>query len=1747
MKKYVFVIILIGVVLGTFLVIGSYNVVNERTKSFDGAGYILQSAPFDVENATTSEGKNIERYYFGENSTYVNKYDDKIKFEDIDGNDVLAGKNNFIHYNNDSISSLSKGVILNLEDIDNDPIIYYNIGANKVLKYQGGQYVISHINTNLEFVNFIYKISENKYLIASDDMKIHFSNGEIKEIDGYIELEYLDNEIVSLYNQEVKYQTISSSVNIEMPNEITINLERKLIRKKDETKLSLENMVIDSDDNIEIKDFDDEDLLDENQEEGKDGEGNGNGDGSDNGEGGNGIIGAEDAAPEITENNATGNSVLDEQSNDEYQEEVVSVEPIFTLEEFETNSLGFNCKITIEDTNNVLTSDHEVSVIENSSGKVVYVNQIDMSRFEEEISVLSLNPDTEYTLAVDSSYKLGEFQYNKRFINKVFVTDSIGIGFEKDCFTDTSLKFKINIDELSKFKSADIILYNTKGEVVQSYKIDNEDDVEDTTFEFTGLIPNTEYKLSIENVLYGNQVIERCTDEPIPYKTLKRIPEIGTPYFEINKRNGTFELSISGIEDEDNGISKYRYEIYEAGNTEGEEAAPVAVYESTSGKSTSILVDNVKLYRETGYVFKVIVEFYDNEKYVEYESPLCEEVMKLDGVPFPILRFEESEVTFEAIRGKIIIEDEFNTINLNSDPFTITYTDSVGTVKQFNSAGNLVIPVNVNYLRANETYRFAVYATVDLSDGNAPIKNCYIGSVIVKTADPKPFVAVFHENEVGESKDPFQLEFQLTAREGEDNTLEAQTLTSIVFNLYAGQSIMSSPVKTIKLVDRNNEPYISELKDKLYNDKLIIDPKFFGAQPGDFKEKYYTLKVTQAYDYTEYPNNIPIYEDTFTFESVKKIEYPTDPEDAMLVIPIKNKMARQYKDITAGYREDLDPETVVGYSIDAGISDEQIVNAVYYMYDAETKEVIKEIRVPVGEDGETKGAVFEIFDGIKGKDGTPRRGNSYYFEYKLELDTNGDGEVDTTYPYVYDDIHLRSKTIKAYKQEPKIEIYQSSSGEAYATFKYRCSDIDQALEENKLNISNEGATNSEDIEVDFYEEYKSITFDDLLQGNLILYVDQRLMNNEAVERKNLIANYFEGTKTIDDLTYNVSVEGNNVKISLSDSPALDRIAAYYIEFESDGETQTTDLMVPKNRVLITDLNEISDFINKNVDVNLYAYYDNGSNGFDMRAEYYTLQKNYLKNESIYYYYYNEEGNLTYYPEANGNIYKITKGENEEGEILSIDSALNDNKGDVPIEISDKGYLYNNDAISLKPLKSGSLRCTGSKTIKFEFILPGISMEKPNGDLKVDRQLDLVRINPDLTINDKIKIKENKIYIEVYKTDSAWKNESYVKTVEATVDEFEDKILIDELEAKCYYFIRFKAKLLTESGEVERYLYDVDQAVVGRKYYFNTLADIKITDVSVKYNPVLYGEKTVDISFNLDIVLGYQKIKYTLFKDEGGTFKQIYETEDEEPFTARMVKQIDARPGGMFEFGKKYKVRITTIAIYDGDREVPITSVEHTFNLTKLSEPIVAMKGVRRDNDIVDFKISVYDQNERVVKDDKYTIAILDENGEDITPDDLKQEYITNLINNTVTINGIDQMRKLTLKVFLELDLNNDGQNITRVTKEYVLDPINQYGISLGKVSTSPNQDKIDIIFSDSYNLIKIDTIRYTIYNTSGFAKNAEVPFNPKRTQTGEDSYYVFTLNDYLEAEGIYMVQIQYLTEGTIVAESTLEYIYNKVR
>lgn len=1787
MKKYIVVILLIGIILVSILLVNTIRVEKERTSTFVDSGYILQS--------TTTKEQNVERYYFNSNETYKAKYDSKIIFDDTDGQEVTANKNNFIHYSDGSTSAFTNGVLLDLNNIESNPIQYYNISESSILKKEGNHYTINNLEQTLRFTDLIWKIDSNKYLILSNNIKLFFGEDETQTINGYVEIEYLDNEIVKIYNQEATYQTISSSAYIELPNDIKITLENKIVSKNDENKMSLESMVIDSDDNITIVDLNEENKenseesntvasneLDSSSENNQTTTNNNNSNNQNNSSqtiidgisdllngNGNSNIDNGDSGNNNNNNNDNDNDNVSDDGNDNsgYENNNKPINtfkaPEYNIEEFRINTIGFDAIIMISDEENSLTGDSNIYVLENSTGKKVYEYVESLGVYNIELSVSSLKPNTQYTLVIESSYSVDGVEYTRNFVYRIFRTSVIGISIEKDVFTNNSLGLALMINKDTGVKSVDVILSDTTGNLIRSQTV--EIDLSDTSadqrslIEFSELDSNTDYVVSLTNVVYDGQILTNGYVEDATFKTLKDKPEISGTSYEINKREGSFALNLNNISDPDGGIQKYIFKIYDTRITDNSE--PIKTIES-SGPSAILKIDEETILRNVGYTFKVAVEFYDNEKIYEYESEFSN-VFIMDGVEFPSVRFEQSEITFEKISGVIVVEDTGNTIDEDNIKFTVTYTDSTGSLKSFTSAGSFNIPVNINYLRANETYRFALYSTIDLQDGNEPIDECYIGGFVVQTKNPNNMFVDFTPNN-NNLQSLFSVDVQLSKQFEDQGELEPQTLTGITVSIYAGQTVdgefpTGSPLRTIKLVDNNEEPYESDLKAQMYDDSITITPRFFNASNDDFKDTYYTITVTNAYDYTEYPNQLPLINNVYTIETEGYMpDLPTDTENAVTVTPIRN-----YTQDTP--REELNDNTIVGYEVKAVYDNSGLYakEVIYSVYDSNTNELIDTVTIPIGEDGVIPTHVFDVLDGTPTKevDDELRRGNTYYFTYEMKLDLDGDGEAETNYPY-QEDIVLKSKDQTPEKQEPTIIMYPNSSTSDSMKFNYRFIDVDNATENNSQVTAtiNDVYADQKNLVQTLDNKFTTIEFENLNIGTLSIKISKTLVKADGPEDDELIFQYFEGERTLgNNLSYEITNSTNKISISFTDTGDTFRyitgIRVEFISVENPTNKLVKDfLTIPNNNIIEISYNEISSLVGTLCEVNVYAYYDSGIVGYDIESQYVAYQQNYTREgEQVYYYDINSGSQLIEDIEARGNMYNIvSRNEN----IFNISNLVTNRNTTVQFAYSKSGLTYQGKVVLQKQIKEAQLEYKGNNTIYFDVIVPGISLRNDNNEWEIYTELDKATLKAELSIDQTVTIYNNIIHMDFYQTDSEYKTEQFIKTIDLTVEQFKDTIELTDLTPQSYYFVKFWTEVVDSKGQNQKvFLFDLDYQTSGRSYYFSTLANVGLDNVEIMYEPENYSEKYINITYTLERVTGYDRIEYKLYHYDDTLMKYEkvdIEISNDQLFNETMNKKISINPGSGFIFGDTYKLEIVPIAEYidiSGEKVVlELGAVEQEFTFPILSEPTIAISGTREDNNQISFKVTIYD-DDKVITNNGYTIRITNGDSQDVTPEEYKNQiFSVDTLNNIITLNDIESTQAYTITITTLIDKENTGidTDIKEYERSYTVPSVNEYGISIGTITANQNSSdsrKVDLLFVSSYRLNEIDMISYTIYNTTGYSRTGKVDFLPTQINSDDEVYYRFPLDDRLSDYGRYYIEIQFIMDNEVIDNASIEYVY----
>lgn len=536
------------------------------------------------------------------------------------------------------------------------------------------------------------------------------------------------------------------------------------------------------------------------------------------------------------------------------------------------------------------------------------------------------------------------------------------------------------------------------------------------------------------------------------------------------------------------------------------------------------------------------------------------------------------------------------------------------------------------------------------------------------------------------------------------------------------------------------------------------------------------------------------------------------------------------------------------------------------------------------------------------------------------------------------------------------------------------------------------------------------------------------------------------------------------------------------------------------------------------------------------------------------------------------MYNRTNGiSSEKGTTFNLVNPIDNKNSNLELSYSEKGYTYQNDVVLQKEIGLTAIAAEGSNLIKFNLMIPGISLLKQGStsELDITEELDRVKVNAKIIPDNKVEIKNNSIIVELWKTDENLNNSEKIKEVSIPLADFKKQITIDGLEPKTYYYLKFRAEIRNNNkGEaeefIEKYLYDVDFDTVGKLYYFSTLANVNIENIKVEYSPNSYADKDLKVSYTLDKVLGFQKLRHIIYRqnpDTGAYEEKVAEFDDDLP-KAIMEEFVDVNPGSIFTFGTRYKIFITPIAVItngEEQKEIDLGTKEAEFYLSPLSSPLVGIDGYRLDTvnddgttDIgnrIRFKVTMYD-NDRIVVGDKYTIKIYDQNREDITPEEYKGEYSTDDANNVFELKNIARDQKYTIEVNMDLDYPNDGKEpyIHDSSNTRTVEPVNESGISVGNVTSTNNStepNKIDLLFYNSYKIDQIDQIKYSIYNTSGYNQSDIEDFVPReiQSQVDKDTYYSFTLNKNLPTQGKYYVEMQFIRDGEIVDTARIEHIF----
>ena len=244
-KKFNFKLIIIVLSVVVLSVVGFFygiRLSSDKVNKFTTDGFI-------IGDSKSSESSNL--LYFSSGNIYEENYDESISLINTDNKKVNVNDNSFIHYNNGSVAVFKKNVILDLDNLSKNSINYYNFYEELELTKNNTAYIVSNSSKSLSFKTLLLKSGDDKYLILSNNIKLN-DNNTVTSFDEFVELSFLDGNIIRIENKKDVYQSISTDLSLSVGAGITIDLSNRNVLKDKEVIVNLNELTIDSDDNIDI-------------------------------------------------------------------------------------------------------------------------------------------------------------------------------------------------------------------------------------------------------------------------------------------------------------------------------------------------------------------------------------------------------------------------------------------------------------------------------------------------------------------------------------------------------------------------------------------------------------------------------------------------------------------------------------------------------------------------------------------------------------------------------------------------------------------------------------------------------------------------------------------------------------------------------------------------------------------------------------------------------------------------------------------------------------------------------------------------------------------------------------------------------------------------------------------------------------------------------------------------------------------------------------------------------------------------------------------------------------------------------------------------------------------------------------------------------------------------------------------------------------------------------------------------------
>ena len=1192
-SKFLFILALSIIVL-IGLVLGAFYLFDDSEDTFLKSGYVLNPL-----------SEKVEKYFFDENTGYHTNLSSMVEFKDIDDKDVAVLQDSFIHYMDNSLSFLKRGAILDLDSVKGTgTVVFYNIGNKSIINKEDSGYVIHNNGEDIKLNNFMGRINDDKYIVVGK-VKAKIPGNETLIEGDYFEIVYVDNGIVNIENKDVKYQVAADETVLYVGN-LVIDLGDKKISLGDEDIMSITAITIDGDENIEIipKAPDEESSNSGGSGSGSgNGTGNGNGNGTGTGDGtGDGTGGGAGNGGDGTGGNGGGTP------GEETKDLVVS------LKNAKVGSTSVN---VVFDVYNATSLDNFMLKVTNlDTGRTV--DMVAQVVPDAEIIVNLLSPKTKYLFTVINEKDGG------KYFQKIFETKDFGISLERSYATDSELSYKVAIDDETDITNAKLSLYKfnevtMQNEIVKNSYIDSDgetkyiektvwlselDDTKEVVFD--GLDSNTIYTAVLDEFSVASSNFKDIYNITLTSMTLKKTPKFSEMEAKKDMASGSFKLSLGKIEDVDNAITSYTYLVYENDNPDKTVIDPIV---KTNASPIEIKIgdgDN-QLKNDTNYFYKVVIEYYDNEKYVEYTtSDRINFVMGSD--PYVTVVPREELIGYDSIGATLYLTDNSCLINIpNREKCASETSNTVVTVKKNSVNGEVIVfskvvdfqvleneikyELYVDGLQEGTQYSIEVSAILnnDANGKRTEIMHTDESKRTITTKTLASFMAIYPaEDKLNSSANHVvNQRVKLEASANNTGTLSpeetAKTIKKVVISLYEG-----SHLEDIRTQDPLVAPMVFTSSDTVDLKKMFYDGYYtittdetFGLDIDALKalgkdgrlSPTYTVMIRAYYDNDE-NNEVKIENNIMVYTILESLLLENVEDPIIITKEITNE--------TSGYLFDKlkDKGTVVGYSVNAVYDRKGLVandlipqNINIYVYNDKKEKVkfyikdgskltlVDKITKSVS-DLEIGNVLVDIYmdygTEYNDTDEVMSRGNSYYLGYEVEV-SSGSGTI--LYPSNKSedspsDYGVYEKVKNSVKETPNVKMYIAKSTSDSITYRYEISDPDKAIYRENSDSDygfyytiNDGEENKIKITSDGENTYQGdIVITGLHNKDIYsLYYKKNIMKSGVFDKD--VVNYLDGDdkgERLFDGYYDVSDSKYNFRYQIINNPLTDNKVTFKI-------------------------------------------------------------------------------------------------------------------------------------------------------------------------------------------------------------------------------------------------------------------------------------------------------------------------------------------------------------------------------------------------------------------------------------------------------------------------------------------------------------------------------------------------------------------------------------------------------------------------